>query len=93
MFFRERYDMKVDGNQTAEQVSYSLAARVHRVSNQPRQLGVSKRATVDSRLGLEGLGYKLVNEKWTGSRRVEEVMSEGFSATVEMNGRSRRQAS
>ena len=44
----------------------------------------------DSSLHREGMGPKLIHEKWTGPWRVVDVVFEGLSFVIEMEGRATR---
>ena len=44
----------------------------------------------DSSLHRQGMGPKLVHEKWTGPWKVVEVVVEGLSVVIEMEGRATR---
>ena len=44
----------------------------------------------DSSLFRQGMGPKLVHEKWTGPWTVTRVVFKGLSAVIEMNGRRKR---
>ena len=44
----------------------------------------------DSSLHREGMGPKLVHEKWTGPWKVVEVVIEGLSVVIEVEGRTTR---
>ncbi|CAN0574572.1 unnamed protein product, partial [Laminaria digitata] len=41
----------------------------------------------DSSLHRQGMGPKLVHEKWTGPWKVVDVVFEGLSVVIEMEGR------
>ena len=84
-FLERRHEMKA---REIEQLNESVIRRSPGSKVKPGDLVLVRE--LDSRLGLEGLGSKLVHEKWTGPWTVRELKSEGSSATVEMNGRSKR---
>ena len=44
----------------------------------------------DSSLHRQGMGSKLVHDKWTGPWKVVEVVIEGLSVVIEMEGRTTR---
>ncbi|CAN0534235.1 unnamed protein product, partial [Laminaria digitata] len=44
----------------------------------------------DSSLHRQGMGPKLVHEKWTGPWKVVDVVFEGLSVVIEMEGRVTR---
>ena len=44
----------------------------------------------DGALFWQGMGSKLVHEKWTGPWTVTKVVFKGLSAAIEMEGRKKR---